>query len=163
MNNLYGNGGFYWFMGVVEDRQDPEFLGRCRLRIAGYHTSDKTILKTEDLPWAMPLLPMTSASMSGVGNAPVGPVEGTWVFGFFMDGEEAQIPIMLGTYPGKSLPLNLLTLVSQLMAALTAPLTTSAKGLSAAAIPTLDILQRDYDRETEQLANQVTTEGGDNV
>lgn len=163
MNNLYGNGGFYWFMGVVEDRQDPEFLGRCRLRIAGYHTSDKTILKTEDLPWAMPLLPMTSASMSGVGNAPVGPVEGTWVFGFFMDGEEAQIPIMLGTYPGKSLPLNLLTLVSQLMAALTAPLTTPAKGLSAAAIPTLDILQRDYDRETEQLANQVTTEGGDNV
>ncbi len=163
MNNLYGNGGFYWFMGVVEDRQDPEFLGRCRLRIAGYHTSDKTILKTEDLPWAMPLLPMTSASMSGVGNAPVGPVEGTWVFGFFMDGEEAQIPIMLGTYPGKSLPLNLLSLISQLMAALTAPLTTPAKGLSAAAIPTLDILQRDYDRETEQLANQVTTEGGDNV
>jgi hypothetical protein len=163
MNNLYGNGGFYWFMGVVEDRQDPEFLGRCRLRIAGYHTSDKTILKTEDLPWAMPLLPMTSASMSGVGNAPVGPVEGTWVFGFFMDGEEAQIPIMLGTYPGKSLPLNLLTLVSQLMAALTAPLTTPAKGLTATAIPTLDILQRDYDRETEQLANQVTIEGGDNV
>ncbi len=163
MNNLYGNGGFYWFMGVVEDRQDPEFLGRCRLRIAGYHTSDKTILKTEDLPWAMPLLPMTSASMSGVGNAPVGPVEGTWVFGFFMDGEEAQIPIMLGTYPGKSLPLNLLSLISQLMAALTAPLTTPAKGLSAAAIPTLDILQRDYDRETEQLANQVTIEGGDNV
>lgn len=163
MNNLYGNGGFYWFMGVVEDRQDPEFLGRCRLRIAGYHTSDKTILKTEDLPWAMPLLPMTSASMSGVGNAPVGPVEGTWVFGFFMDGEEAQIPIMLGTYPGKSLPLNLLSLISQLMAALTAPLTLPAKGLAAAAIPTLDILQRDYDRETEQLANQVTTEGGDNV
>lgn len=163
MNNLYGNGGFYWFMGVVEDRQDPEFLGRCRLRIAGYHTSDKTILKTEDLPWAMPLLPMTSASMSGVGNAPVGPVEGTWVFGFFMDGEEAQIPIMLGTYPGKSLPLNLLSLISQLMAALTAPLTLPAKGLAAAAIPTLDILQRDYDRETEQLANQVTIEGGDNV
>lgn len=159
MNNLYGNGGFYWFMGVVEDRQDPEFLGRCRLRIAGYHTSDKTILKTEDLPWAMPLLPMTSASMSGVGNAPVGPVEGTWIFGFFMDGEEAQIPIMLGTYPGKSLPLNLFTLVSQLMAALTAPLTTPAKGLSSTAIPTLDILQREYDRETEQLANQVTIEG----
>lgn len=159
---MYGNGGFHWFMGVVEDRHDPEFLGRCRLRIAGYHTSDKTILKTDELPWAMPLLPMTSASMSGVGNAPVGPVEGTWVFGFFMDGEEAQIPIMLGTYPGKSLPLNLVTLLQKLAAALTMPLTLPAKGLISTAIPTLDIVQRHEDREKEQLANQVTVEGSNN-
>lgn len=162
MNNLYGNGGFYWFMGVVEDRHDPEFLGRCRLRIAGYHTADKTILKTEDLPWAMPLLPMTSASMSGVGHAPVGPVEGTWVFGFFMDGEEAQIPIMVGTYPGKSLPLNLITLVQKLAAALTAAMASPGMGLAAAAIPVLDIIQRETEKEDEQLASQVTIGDTDN-
>lgn len=104
MENLYGN-GFYWWVGVVEDRNDPMFLGRCKVRIVGYHTSDKTELPTDDLPWAYPLQPITSAAMSGVGHTPVGPVEGTWVTGYFRDGEDCQEPIMIGTMagvPGKS-------------------------------------------------------------
>ena len=104
MENLYGN-GFYWWVGVVEDRNDPMFLGRCKVRIVGYHTSDKAELPTDDLPWAYPLQPITSAAMSGIGHTPVGPVEGTWVTGYFRDGEDCQEPIMIGTMagvPGKS-------------------------------------------------------------
>ena len=36
---IYGN--FVWWQGVVEDRIDPLMLGRCRVRILGYHTDDK--------------------------------------------------------------------------------------------------------------------------
>ena len=73
---------FIWYVGVVEDRNDPKQLGRCRVRCLGYHTSSKESLPTNDLPWAYPMMPITSASMNGIGGSPVGPVEGTWVFGF---------------------------------------------------------------------------------
>jgi len=99
-NRFLGRNGFYWFFGVVEDRNDPLRMGRVRVRIIGYHTENKNDLPTEDLPWASPILPITAASISGVGSAPIGPIEGTRVFGFFIDGESAQIPMILGSLPG---------------------------------------------------------------
>ena len=101
-----GKSGFQWFVGVVEDRQDPQKLGRVRVRCLGYHTEIHEDLKTEDLPWAHPMNPITSATISGIGQTPLGPVEGTWVVGFFQDGADAQTPIIMGTLPGvpSSLP-----------------------------------------------------------
>ena len=97
-------GEFVWWMGVVEDRNDPLFLGRCKVRIVGYHGHDKNVehsgVYTNDLPWAHPMQPITSAAMNGIGSTPTGPVEGTWVVGFFRDGKEAQQPIMMGTMGG---------------------------------------------------------------
>lgn len=93
---------FIWWVGVVEDRDDPEQLGRCRVRIFGYHTENKILLPTEDLPWAIPIQPITSASISGIGTTPVGIVPGTWVTGWFLDGEDKQQPIIMGTIPGKT-------------------------------------------------------------
>ena len=87
------------YQGVVENRQDPLKLGRCQVRVIGLHSHDKNLIKTEDLPWATPLQPVTSAAMSGIGYAPVGPVEGTWVIVTFRDDDE-QYPIMLGTIGG---------------------------------------------------------------
>ena len=95
------NKNLNWWTGVVEDRDDPEKLGRCRVRIFGYHTSDTRELPTKDLPWAIPIQPITSAATSGVGATPVGVVTGTWVVGWFLDGEEAQRPIIMGTLAGK--------------------------------------------------------------
>ena len=100
MNNFFNTTGFHWWMGVVEDRMDPLYLGRCRVRILGFHNKDKTILPIADLPWATPIQPITSAAVSGVGTAPVGPVEGTWIVGFFADGDDCQQPVMLGTFAG---------------------------------------------------------------
>jgi len=94
---IFNKDGFNWWIGVVEDRMDPEKQGRCRVRIFGYHTEDKEVLPTEDLPWAIPIQPITSAGISGIGTTPLGPVTGTWVLGFFLDGEDMQQPAMLGT------------------------------------------------------------------
>jgi len=88
---------FTWWYGVVEDRRDPMSLGRVRVRCAGYHTDDKSILPTSDLPWAQVIMPVTSAAVSDKGNTPTGLLEGSTVVGFFVDGPDAQNPIIMGT------------------------------------------------------------------
>jgi len=100
-NNFLGRNGFLWFVGVVEDRQDPQKVGRVRVRCLGYHTSDKNKLPTGDLPWSQVALPITSSGISGLGQTPLGLVEGSWVWGYFRDGEEAQEPLILGSLPGR--------------------------------------------------------------
>ena len=54
------SGEFYSFTGVVDDRMDPEKLGRYRVRVLGIHTDDKEVLPTSDLPWAQCILHVTS-------------------------------------------------------------------------------------------------------
>jgi type VI secretion system secreted protein VgrG len=102
MQRIFNKDGFNWWIGVVEDRMDPEKMGRCRVRIYGYHTDSKIILPTKDLPWATPIQPITSAAISGIGSSPLGPVEGTWVIGFFLDGEDMQQPAIFGTIATKA-------------------------------------------------------------
>ena len=101
MQNFLGQDGFIWFVGVVEDRADPTFTGRVRVRCLGYHTENKIDLPTTDLPWAMPMLPITSSGISGIGQTPLGLVEGSWVLGFFRDSTYAQEPIIIGSLPGR--------------------------------------------------------------
>ena len=100
MSEFMGKNGFQWFVGVVEDRQDPKTLGRLRVRCLGYHTENLDKLPTKDLPWSHVMNPITSATVSGLGQTPLGAVEGTWVVGFFQDGADAQQPIIIGTLPG---------------------------------------------------------------
>jgi hypothetical protein len=95
-----GKEGFVWWQGVVEDRHDPLYLGRCKVRILGWHSDNKNDQPTVSLPWAYPVAPITSASQTGVGSTPLGPVEGTWVLGFYRDGDAGQEPLFFGTLGG---------------------------------------------------------------
>lgn len=108
-NFINNGGGFAWFTGVIEDIDDPMEMGRYRVRCYGYHNDDKTPDKgipTEDLPWAMTMLPVTSASMSGVGQSSTGLLRGSWVIGFFRDGINAQDPVIMGSIPSISTAVN---------------------------------------------------------
>ena len=53
-DNFMGKDGFQWFVGVVEDRQDPQRVGRVRVRCLGYHTPDNVQLPTACLLYTSP-------------------------------------------------------------------------------------------------------------
>jgi hypothetical protein len=91
-----GKNGFVWWIGIVEDRKDPLKMGRCRVRCVGWHADNKMQLPTEQLPWAMPMLPINNTN-------PYAPKEGDMVAGFFTDGEAAQDPVIMGVFPGIAL------------------------------------------------------------
>ena len=92
-----GKNGFVWWIGIVEDRQDPLKMGRCRVRCVGWHAENKMLLPTDALPWSIPMMPVNN-------NNPYPPKEGDMVFGFFTDGENGQDPILVGVFP--SIPLK---------------------------------------------------------
>ena len=94
-NNFMGLNGFVWWIGVIEDRVDPLGVGRCRVRIFGWHTDNKSLLPTVDLPWAQAMYPLNSPPSKNFGT----PLVGDWVIGFFLDGENAQFPVMMGILP----------------------------------------------------------------
>lgn len=96
----FGYDGFIWFIGVVEDVNDPEMVSRVKIRILGHHAESSKILPTSDLMWATTMMPTTSASYNGIGHSPSGLQVGSYVFGFWMDGEYAQQPVVIGTWHG---------------------------------------------------------------
>ena len=94
MRNFIGQDGFVWWIGVVEDINDPLTLGRCKVRCFGYHPAKATNqVPTEDLPWALTIHPLNTPNLYGT------PRVGEWVFGFFLDALSAQEPAILGYLP----------------------------------------------------------------
>jgi hypothetical protein len=91
-----------FYTGVVEDINDPLKLGRVRARYFTIHTEKKTIgndfgIPTNDLPWSSVMMPVTSASISGIGDTPR-ILRGSWVVAFFRDAN-MQDPVVIGTVP----------------------------------------------------------------
>ena len=105
--NFIGKDGFRWWIGQVapEAAQGNQLnqIGntwgcRMKVRIYGYHPADITELKDEDLPWAQVLL----SSQGGSGKAnrarSIRISPGDTVMGFFLDGDDAQLPVILGIF-----------------------------------------------------------------
>lgn len=87
------------YHGIVESILDPLKCGRVKVRIFGLHTDNKTLIPTDDLPWAQVLKPTDSASISGIGTSGQYMVNGTWVVVDFLD-KDQQYPLVLGTIQG---------------------------------------------------------------
>lgn len=94
-----GLDGFIWFFGKVEDRDDPLQIGRVKVRVNGWYPPVEEAPK-EFLPWAIPIQGIMSAALGGDGLSPTGIKVGSAVFGFFLDGVDAQQPVILGSYAG---------------------------------------------------------------
>ena len=101
MHENMGNDGFIWFKGIIEDvAGDPLELGRVRVRCFNLHSQDKTQVQTAHLPWASLSQNVTSAAHQKIGTSPTGIAVGTLVWGFFIDGDQYQQPIICGTIAG---------------------------------------------------------------
>ena len=95
-----GLDGFVWFIGVVEDNNDPDKLGRVKVRAYGHHSKSLNDIPLELLPWATVMGSTLDTSMQGQGSfRKLEP--GTWIVGFFLDAEERQQPVVIGTIKGK--------------------------------------------------------------
>ena len=96
-DDFYGD-RFKWFVGVVKDSFGDK--NRVRVRIFGVHrTDDITDVSDGDLPGALVLYPTTGGHTSG-GSMSHGLKPGTWVFGFFVDGDDCQQPVIIGVIDG---------------------------------------------------------------
>jgi hypothetical protein len=89
-----GEDGFLWFIGIVEDTEDPLKLGRVKARILHDHDREVT---TDELHWAGVMTPTTSAAVQGAGDSPSLAV-GSMVIGFYIDGAKKQSPMVIGSF-----------------------------------------------------------------
>ena len=109
--HFLGKDGFIWWVGQVVDqtkwagnlsgtptkttKEQKGFDFRYKVRIMGYHTAAPNDLSDDDLPWASVMLPVTAGTSGGARQTPQ-LRQGNFVYGFFLDGEDAQQPIIMG-------------------------------------------------------------------
>jgi len=104
-SNFLGRDGFRWWVGQVapEEAQGKQINGqgwgnRLKVRILGYHPDDDVELTNEQLPYAHVLLSPESGSGRGNKGKSIRILPGDNVFGFFLDGDDAQQPIIMGVF-----------------------------------------------------------------
>lgn len=103
MEKFYGD-TVRWFIGMVVNDVDPftEPTGRVQVRVYGIHDNVEKI-PNNDLPWAVVMLPTTEGGVDGIGRSP-DLKAGAQVFGIFLDGQDSQVPLVLGSIPRVAIP-----------------------------------------------------------
>ena len=105
-SNYIGKDGFSWWIGQVAKKDTWEkgsqfsnqgdWSARCKVRIVGYHSFDGNILADDDLPWAQIMLdPSFGSAQGGIGGT-IDLKGGETCFGFFLDGDDGQQPVIIG-------------------------------------------------------------------
>lgn len=110
--HFVGRDGFHWWIGqvaaatswrdnnpekrVANNTESKGFGQRFKVRIMGYHTAVPTELPDEDLPWASVMYPVTAGSGNNGSSQSVNILQGDFVYGFFLDGEDGQQPVIMG-------------------------------------------------------------------
>jgi len=105
-------GSFYWFIGQVADDSTwrdnqnstkfekvedmPAWGYRYKVRIIGHHDQDESDVTAEQLPWAQVMYPVTAGTGHGGSYQSPAIRQGSFVFGFFLDGKDQQTPIIMG-------------------------------------------------------------------
>ena len=107
--NFLGRDGFRWFIGQIPEKNhkvldaDNANRGgnnwgqRRRVRIMGYHPGDD-LLPDTDLPWATVLMSSSTGSGAKQNASSIALERGDIVVGFFLDGDDAQVPVIIGTF-----------------------------------------------------------------
>ena len=114
--NFIGRDGFRWWIGqIAPDKvQAPQTKGsrrggryrknqkafgnRYKVRIMGYHPYNTVELSDEDLPWAQIISPPGHGTGSAGISKTIRFQQGDVVVGFFLDGDNAQIPVIFGAF-----------------------------------------------------------------
>ena len=114
--NLFNSGflgsKFLWWIGQVADdrtwrenqnpkkvedpkEETPAWGYRYKVRIMGCHDQDESSVASENLPWAQVMYSVWGGGLGGSRQTP-GIKQGMFVFGFFLDGQDQQVPVIMG-------------------------------------------------------------------
>jgi len=110
--HFVGRDNFIWWLGQIVDEtkwsgnipgyrtpttgDHKGFEYRYKVRIMGYHTAAPSQLEDDELPWASVMYPVTAGAGTGGLSQTPNLKQGMFVYGFFLDGEDAQQPIIMG-------------------------------------------------------------------
>jgi len=122
-NTGFFGSSFYWWMGQIADdstwrdnelsskypdRDTPLGWGkRYRVRIIGVHDKEEETIPSDQLPWANIMYPVTAGGGQAGSHQSANLRQGMFVFGFYMDGQDMQVPVIMGVLGNNSkTPLN---------------------------------------------------------
>lgn len=111
-NSGFLGAGFNWWVGQIADdatwrdnilpgkfesaNQIPGWGRRYKVRIIGLHDQGETEIASDQLPWAQVMYPVTAGGGQGSSGQTPNLRQGNMVFGFFLDGQEQQVPVIMG-------------------------------------------------------------------
>jgi hypothetical protein len=111
-NPGYVGTSFYWWIGQIADDsswRDNELAGkfkdkhsipgwgkRYRVRIIGVHDKEEETIPSDQLPWANIMYPITAGGGQAGSTQTANLRQGMFVFGFWMDGQDMQVPVIMG-------------------------------------------------------------------
>ena len=112
-------GNFIWWLGQIADNSSwrsneepgrfenaasiPGFGKRYKVRIIGVHDKEEEEIKSDQLPWATIMYPVTAGGGQGGSFQTANLRQGMFVFGFWMDGQDMQVPIIMGVLGNNAL------------------------------------------------------------
>ena len=97
--NQIGSDGFSWWIGQIESKKgdDPKASGRYKVRVLGLHPQSCDAVASEDLPWAITMMPVSNPHVPGGSKSISDQLEpGVWVVGFYLDPDKQQ-PVIMGS------------------------------------------------------------------
>ena len=83
--------------GKFENKNSiPGWGRRYKVRIIGLHDQGETEIPSDQLPWAQVMYPVTAGGGQAGASQTPNLRQGNMVFGFFLDGQEQQVPVIMG-------------------------------------------------------------------
>ena len=83
--------------GPHKDTKKPDGWGRrYKVRIIGLHDQGEESIDSDQLPWAQIMYPVTGGGGQTSATHTSNLRQGMMVFGFFLDGQDQQIPVIMG-------------------------------------------------------------------
>lgn len=170
-SHFIGRDGFRWWIGQIPplesmgtQTEGGGWGNRFKVRILGYHPYSEVDLPNEDLPWAQCLIPTTAGS--GAANVATGIQlqQGDIVFGFFLDGDNAQIPVILATF-GRTdqVPSTTYKYPFDGFTGYSSPMVKNPKQTPSESNELKDNFQRSPESITEEQARQRSLETGEQI
>lgn len=127
-NSGFLGSSFNWWIGQIADdsywrdnnlpgkfeskAQVPGWGKRYKVRIIGLHDQGVTEIPSDQLPWAQIMYPVTAGGGQGGSSQTANLRQGMFVFGFFLDGQDQQVPVIMGVL-GNNIQTSLATTWSQ--------------------------------------------------